>query len=38
MEARVKRDIYYTEHWSLLFDLRILAMTFAVWVTGRNAY
>ena len=38
MEARVKHDIYYTEHWSLLFDLRILAMTVAAWVTGRNAY
>jgi Undecaprenyl-phosphate glucose phosphotransferase len=38
MEARVKHDIYYTEHWSLLFDLRILAMTVAAWLTGRNAY
>jgi Undecaprenyl-phosphate glucose phosphotransferase len=38
MEARVKHDIYYTEHWSLLFDLRILAMTVAAWITGRNAY
>ena len=38
MEARVKHDIYYTEHWSLLFDLRILAMTVAAWVSGRNAY
>jgi putative colanic acid biosynthesis UDP-glucose lipid carrier transferase len=38
MEARVKHDIYYTENWSLLFDLKILAMTVAVWLTGRNAY
>lgn len=38
MEARVKYDIYYTENWSLLFDLRILAMTTLVWLGGRNAY
>jgi putative colanic acid biosynthesis UDP-glucose lipid carrier transferase len=38
MEARVKHDIYYTENWSLVFDLKILAMTLAVWLTGRNAY
>jgi lipopolysaccharide/colanic/teichoic acid biosynthesis glycosyltransferase len=38
MEARVKHDIYYTENWTLLFDIRILAMTVAAWVTGRNAY
>jgi Undecaprenyl-phosphate glucose phosphotransferase len=38
MEARVKHDIYYTDNWSLLFDLKILAMTIAVSVGGRNAY
>jgi Undecaprenyl-phosphate glucose phosphotransferase len=38
METRVKYDIYYAENWSLLFDLRILAMTVVVALSGRNAY
>lgn len=38
MEARVRHDIYYVENWSLLFDLKILAMTFVICLTGRNAY
>jgi putative colanic acid biosynthesis UDP-glucose lipid carrier transferase len=38
MEARVKHDIYYTENWSLLFDVKILAMTFVTVLSGRNAY
>jgi putative colanic acid biosynthesis UDP-glucose lipid carrier transferase len=38
MEARVKYDIYYTENWSLMFDLRILARTAFILIGGRNAY
>ena len=38
MQTRVKYDIYYVENWSLLLDLKILAMTFVVCLTGRNAY
>jgi putative colanic acid biosynthesis UDP-glucose lipid carrier transferase len=38
MEARVRYDIYYVENWSVLFDLKILAMTLVVCLTGRNAY
>lgn len=38
MEARVRHDIYYVENWSLLFDLKILAMTLIICLTGRNAY
>ena len=38
MEARVKYDVEYAENWSLLFDLKILAMTVVVWLNGRNAY
>ena len=38
MEQRVNFDIYYVENWSLLFDLKILAMTGLTCVTGRNAY
>jgi Undecaprenyl-phosphate glucose phosphotransferase len=38
MEDRVKHDIFYAENWSVLFDLKILAMTAVICVTGRNAY
>jgi Undecaprenyl-phosphate glucose phosphotransferase len=38
MEARVQYDIYYVENWSLFFDLKILAMTFVICLTGRNSY
>ena len=38
MKARVKYDIYYAENWSLLFDMKILVMTFVVCLIGRNAY
>ena len=38
MAARVQYDIYYVENWSLLFDLKILAMTAVICLTGRNAY
>ena len=31
-------DIYYAENWSLLLDLKILAMTAVICLTGRNAY
>ena len=27
IQARIEHDIYYIEHWSLLFDLKILLMT-----------
>jgi len=38
MEARVTHDIYYAENWSLLFDLRILAMTVIVVLFQKTAY
>jgi Undecaprenyl-phosphate glucose phosphotransferase len=38
MEARVQYDIYYVENWSIFFDLKILAMTAIICLTGRNAY
>jgi Undecaprenyl-phosphate glucose phosphotransferase len=38
MESRVEFDIFYVENWSLLFDLKILAKTAIVCLTGRNAY
>lgn len=38
MQRRVMFDKYYIEHWSLLFDLRIIAQTFVTLVGARNAY
>jgi putative colanic acid biosysnthesis UDP-glucose lipid carrier transferase len=38
LKGRVEYDIYYVENWSLLFDLKILARTAVICVTGRNAY
>jgi len=34
----VRLDIYYTEHWSLWLDLRILLMTVPAVLFGRGAY
>lgn len=38
MRARVEHDLYYIDHWSLWFDLRILLMTPFVGFIHRNAY
>jgi len=38
MRARVEYDLYYIDHWSLWFDLRILLMTPFVGFVHRNAY
>lgn len=39
MENRVKRDIWYMEHWSLWLDLYIIALTFkSIFVHDRQAY
>ena len=38
IEQRVAHDLYYIENWSILFDLRILAMTPISLVTTKNAY
>lgn len=37
-EDRVKLDIYYVEHWSLLLDMRILIKTVYSVLFGRGAY
>jgi Undecaprenyl-phosphate glucose phosphotransferase len=38
MEGRIRHDLYYIEHWSLGFDLWILARTLLVGFVHRNAY
>lgn len=38
MERRVEHDLYYIEHYSLLFDLYILLLTIFVGFRHRNAY
>ena len=39
MEERVKRDIWYMEHWSIWLDIRIVWMTIkTIFVRDKNAY
>ncbi len=38
IQRRVRYDLYYLQHWSLLFDLRIIVMTLFGGFMGRNAY
>ena len=38
LAARIQYDLYYIENWSLLFDLRIMALTVINIFTSRNAY
>ena len=35
---RVEHDLYYIDHWSVLFDLTIIARTVLVCINCRNAY
>ena len=38
MEKRVEYDLYYIEHWSLWFDLKIILLTFLQGFINKNAY
>jgi putative colanic acid biosynthesis UDP-glucose lipid carrier transferase len=38
MRQRVNLDLYYIEHWSIWFDLKIIARTLFTGFVGRNAY
>jgi putative colanic acid biosynthesis UDP-glucose lipid carrier transferase len=38
MRLRVQHDLYYIDHWSLWFDLKILLLTIFVGFVHENAY
>lgn len=38
MKSRVDYDLYYIEHWSLWFDLKIIVLTAFKGFLGKNAY
>ncbi|MEM5371896.1 undecaprenyl-phosphate glucose phosphotransferase [Paraburkholderia azotifigens] len=38
MEARVKSDLYYIQHWSFWMDMKIIFLTLAKGFIGRSAY
>ena len=38
LQARIEHDLYYIEHWSLLFDLKIIVLTLFRGLVHRNAY
>jgi lipopolysaccharide/colanic/teichoic acid biosynthesis glycosyltransferase len=39
VRQRIKFDIFYIEHWSILFDLRILALTpITILLQNKNAF
>ena len=38
LAERIRFDLYYIENWSLMFDLRILALTVVHVIRTRNAY
>lgn len=38
IEQRVAHDLYYIENWSILLDIKILALTPVVVLTGANAF
>jgi exopolysaccharide biosynthesis polyprenyl glycosylphosphotransferase len=38
IQRRVDHDLYYIEHWSLLFDIKIVLMTILTVMRGRNAW
>jgi exopolysaccharide biosynthesis polyprenyl glycosylphosphotransferase len=38
IQRRVRYDLYYLQHWSLLFDIKIILMTLFGGFMGKNAY
>ncbi|WP_447979744.1 undecaprenyl-phosphate glucose phosphotransferase [Candidatus Nitrospira bockiana] len=38
LEKRIEHDLYYIEHWSVLFDLKIMWLTIWKGMVNKNAY
>ncbi|MGH8516038.1 MAG: sugar transferase, partial [Panacagrimonas sp.] len=38
MRKRIEYDLYYIDHWSMWFDIKIIVMTVLRGFTDRNAY
>ena len=38
IELRTQYDVYYVEHWSLVFDIQIILRTFGEVIFGKEAY
>jgi len=38
MKKRVEYDLYYIEHWSLWFDMKIIVRTLFTGFVNKNAY
>ncbi len=38
LQKRIQYDLYYIEHWSLWFDLRIMVLTVVRGLVHKNAY
>lgn len=38
IEKRIDSDLYYIRHWSILFDVRIILLTFVKGFINKNAY
>jgi putative colanic acid biosynthesis UDP-glucose lipid carrier transferase len=38
LRERIQYDLYYIEHWSIWFDLRIIGLTLLHIVRSENAY
>jgi Undecaprenyl-phosphate glucose phosphotransferase len=38
IDKRIEHDLYYIEHWSLIFDIKILALTVLRGFFNKNAY
>ena len=38
LKTRIEYDIYYIEHWSIMFDIKIMVMTFIKGMIHKNAY
>lgn len=38
IQRRIRYDLYYLQHWSLMFDIRIILMTLWGGFMGKNAY